>query len=593
MKKNISKFLGIGLVGLMASTPSLAQLNGPIDDLSTNVFNFTPQFLVCIIAGVIIALGFQLVLTILSVASGVTLVGNLEKKQKSSVSSSKSSTHDKNETPLGVKISSGMGIWNVITVSISLFFASLFAVKLSLIPSNAIGVTLGLVIWALFFMVMMYLEVKSISYLLGGIINLALKGIRTAASGVNKLFSSSVETKYTRVAENTVGAIRNEITHALNKSHIDEKIGKYLKKLEPKELDYTKIRKEIEQLLSDVEIKQHEKDQLGFEKDTFIKLAESHPHLAKDKSTVMRLAEIFVEVVGTTYLVNKGKDKLFDAIEKFTPASGEDIQKFKDKIGNYLKSSKKESLSFDNIKSDFEKIIRDPVSSKEVIKRRVKMMDKATVVSFLTQRSDLNKDEADKVLGYVEKAIDFVRGKVATGTSTPESVSQTYIVETDVSVPVDHRLEPHHDPTFKEKVEDKIRNYLASFGRDEFDYDKIKADFQHIFHDPSSTYSILKTRLDQYDRDSIVALLSSRDYVSPDKAERIADKIVDAKNTVLEKSEKVEMEVKRKVEEAKKMALHEAENTRKTTASAAWWLLASAVFSGIASVLGGILALTL
>ncbi len=116
----------------------------------------------------LLAIGFQVLLTALSVAIGFTAIGNVQ--HQANRASSDSTDDDANSgstTPMGVKISSGVGIWTMITASIALFFAARLAVKLSLIGNAAIGVTLGLVIWAAFFTTLAYLEVKSVSTLSG------------------------------------------------------------------------------------------------------------------------------------------------------------------------------------------------------------------------------------------------------------------------------------------------------------------------------------------------------------------------------------------------------------------------------------------
>ena len=117
------------------------------------------NFFVCVVAGVILALGFQLFLTALSVAAGITAVGNIRKKAHSS--SSHSQVHDSHDhhggLNMGQKVSAGLGLWTLITTSVALFFSSLLAVKLGLTGINFIGASLGLVIWAAFFMIVTYL----------------------------------------------------------------------------------------------------------------------------------------------------------------------------------------------------------------------------------------------------------------------------------------------------------------------------------------------------------------------------------------------------------------------------------------------------
>ena len=51
------------------------------------------------------------------------------------------------------------------------------------------------------------------------------------------------------------------------------------------------------------------------------------------------------------------------------------------------------------------------------------------------------------------------------------------------------------------------------------------------------------------------------------------------------------MKVRRKLEEVKQEALEKAEDAREASATAAWWLVATAIVSAIASAIGGMVAL--
>ena len=151
----------------------------------------------------------------------------------------------------------------------------------------------------------------------------------------------------------------------------------------------------------------------------------------------------------------------------------------------------------------------------------------------------------------------------------------------------------HGSNGWRYKLEERISNYLDSLDRPELNYESVKTDFQTIFSDPKSTFSVLKNRLTLFDRQTLVALLSSRENISREDADGMVSKIEEARDNALMKAEQIENETRRKFEEVKTFALHQAETTRKTAATAAWWMVATAVVSGVASALGGILALSM
>jgi hypothetical protein len=136
-----------------------------------------------------------MVLTNLSLAAGVSALGNIRKKIKKSgrkeqnrdISHSTQKENEEEKTPLSVRILSGAGVWALLTGIISLFFASFFAVKLSLIDHNGIGIALGLAIWALFSFTMIYLESKGISALVNTVFTTAWGTVKTTISGAGSI----------------------------------------------------------------------------------------------------------------------------------------------------------------------------------------------------------------------------------------------------------------------------------------------------------------------------------------------------------------------------------------------------------------------
>ena len=84
--------------------------------------------------------------------------------------------------------------------------------------------------------------------------------------------------------------------------------------------------------------------------------------------------------------------------------------------------------------------------------------------------------------------------------------------------------------------------------------------------------------------------MSSRDDISEQDANRVIDQIENARNSELRRAERIQEEAQKRLEEVKYQAQKQAEETRKAAASAAWWLFATAVTSGIFSAIGGAVA---
>ena len=105
-----------------------------------------PKFLVSLLAGVVMAFAFQLLLTNFSVAVGISSLGG------------NSSPDDDSESLGGTirKVEAAVGFWALVTASIALFIACFLAVKISLIDSALLGAIIGVVIWSTYFSVLVW-----------------------------------------------------------------------------------------------------------------------------------------------------------------------------------------------------------------------------------------------------------------------------------------------------------------------------------------------------------------------------------------------------------------------------------------------------
>jgi DNA anti-recombination protein RmuC len=94
------------------------------------------------------------------------------------------------------------------------------------------------------------------------------------------------------------------------------------------------------------------------------------------------------------------------------------------------------------------------------------------------------------------------------------------------------------------------------------------------------------------DRNTLKALIASRRNVSEDDAERMVSRLEALRDEYVARAEQMRDEVNRRIVQVKTEALHQADEARKTAALAAWWVFGSAVVSGIAAVLGGLVGAT-
>ncbi|MBK1988391.1 MFS transporter [Sphaerospermopsis aphanizomenoides BCCUSP55] len=243
------------------------------------------------------------------------------------------------------------------------------------------------------------------------------------------------------------------------------------------------------------------------------------------------------------------------------------MQNFQTYLQEYLRLTGKAELNPEGIKRDMQLLLHDPRVGMESLSDRLSHFDRETIMALLKIREDMTDEEAariaDNMISVRDQFVEQVRG-----------------------------IQRHIQDAI-EGIFASIRNYLNSLERPELNYDGIKHDFRQLFEDPQAGFEALRDRLSYFNRETLVAILSSREDMSEDDANRIIDQIERARNTVLQQAEHLQNEAQHRLEQVKRQAQRQAEETRKAAANASWWLFATAVVSGISAALGGAIAVVL
>jgi hypothetical protein len=205
-------------------------------------------------------------------------------------------------------------------------------------------------------------------------------------------------------------------------------------------------------------------------------------------------------------------------------------------------------------------------------KIKAHQIDKEYVAAIVADRKGVSRESALKAADSVEEALNNI-------------LRESSIMEIASSKVGDVKDDILHS------IEDKVRSFLNKINRPELDYDLLKSEFEFIMEHPDQTGEVLKRKLKQFDRNTLMGILSSKTSFSQNDINKISMKFDEAKANVMNRLSNTEGEVRSRLDEAKDYALIQAENTRKTTAAASWWLLATLVLTGIASALGGMAAL--
>ncbi len=575
-------FLSIPMIVVFTtfSTSSFAQ---------GGVFDLNGYFFVALLAGILLAFGFQTLLTLLSVAAGINIAGPFNKSSSVSKNEKNSYKKDsKNGSSAGPKISSAVGAWTLLTLTISLFFASWLSIKLTLVESNTIGIVLGLVIWATFFTTMMYLEMRSISSLAGGLFNVATGAIRSSFQTVKSAFETSQAKQVQNVVDHSVDKIRQELSEEWHTDDIITKLDEYVEQLKPEPVDYDRIENELKNLIDEIEIEhRNELGTNGLDRRTFINIAEKQPNLSKDD--VKKVGGLFDKIKSANQEGATKKDKVLAGIDKLSPGSEHDTTRFRQKIANYLRDTQAEEVQPEKLEQDLEMIINEPKSSKEVILNRVSQLDKETLVQLVKGGDRMDDAKARNIVNKAEGVINKLKAGIGSATQSVQQKSSEAGNGSDQA-----KSEAQHKAMGKKiDYEMKLRTFFNSMQRPEFNYERIKLDFIRIFRNPKAAPGILKSRFQNMNRDSLVALMSKNKNMSRQDAENMLRKFDDAREQTIRKAEEMEHQVISKYESTRQTTLDQFEAARKTAATAAWWLAGAAIVSGAASALGGILAITI
>lgn len=574
MRTHMNKLLFFALI-FLSSIAAYGQ------DGAILVNRATGSFFIAIAAGIILAFAFQFLLANLAVALGISAIGDIsEMGHKNKKPDSGSSSSDETDsTPTGVKISTAAGVFMLVTLSVSLFFASLIAVKLSLISSNLIGFTLGMVIWAGTLLLAVYFDSKLISALTGTIFGAIKDTLSAGASTVGNIFSQGEKGQAKTTAQETVKAIHDEIRQEFDLSGFQKKLDKYVNKLEPQRFDMDNLHEHIAKLLHEVEVKeQYTPQDPEATKRIFLEIAGKKSGIsAKDKE---KLKSAFDKAREAMKSDGSRADKAVTFAEKLAPGGEEQGKQYLEKFEQYLRRTNREELNPDRLKEDLNRILNNPKATPEVVQARASQFDRSTIKAVLSS----NGMEEEKAERYVSKAEEVLTQIKTTTQETQEKVSaRTKGTQQDTREQFMER---------QGKAESAIQNWFDRMDQPELEYDRLRQDVEHMMDDPKAAPGILKNRLRNLDRESLIALLSNNKRITHEQAEKAVTKIEEARDSVISKTEEIERKVTVKLNELKQEALNQAEATRKTAATAAWWFFIAAVVSGGASVLGGILAFT-
>ena len=149
-----------------------------------------------VLAGVIITLAIQLLLSLLGIGIGASTIDPLH-----------------GESPAAESLGIGAGIWWLVSALIAVFAGGWVAGRLAGVPVRTDGMLHGLVAWGLATLLMLYLLTTTISGLIGGAFGMVGSALQTAGQAATATAQTAQQTPQGRSA---VGELQGEIQQFLN-----------------------------------------------------------------------------------------------------------------------------------------------------------------------------------------------------------------------------------------------------------------------------------------------------------------------------------------------------------------------------------------
>jgi nucleoid DNA-binding protein len=580
--KKISLLLGIFLV----SSNLYSQELDPGNFAETII---SPQFFITIIAGVILALGFQFILTALSVAAGISAIGDVKKSYVESKNHSSGKDHfndeEKNDnnnndgTPTRTLITTGFGIWSTLTVAVSLFGATALAMNLSLVVNPIIGVTLALVIWATFFILLFYLESKVVNTMIGGLINTATAGLRSSASAVKDMFTPSEASKMEHMADHTIDKVRKEFKNGFDSNMLDSAVNDFFTKFDKKVPNYDKVKKDIEQIVEDSvdkSNKQNNSNSGGSSQGKWMAIQSvlnnaigdsSGDDSEEGKSKTEQLNRLQKELKEAYGEGDNKEEKAQKVIAKLSPADEEQVGAYMSKIKEFISQDGSSDMDTEEMGRRIKEIVKNPKVEANKIGEKLGELDRDAIVAFLSENTPLEKSQLEKYAGSVEKVLLSVQGELS-GDNSDSAFAD-----------------------IKKQAESIVNGLTGNSENSGFDFAQLSTILQGKMDDQKENLDDIKSRLSNTNKDDVIALVTNNTKIDKKDINNVVDSFEDAKNKVLQKVQNIEDTARGKLEVLERKAVIQAEHARETAAAAAWWLVVSAVFSACAAIGGSMVTL--
>ncbi len=546
-------------------------------DVTVPVQTGYPGYLMVILSGVLLALGFQFFLTVLSVAAGVTTVGNLKKSYAEYKYDHLGDTEEDDDDdrleksiPMGVKVTSGIGVWNMLTVALSLLGATFFALKLVPMASSVTSISLSLVIWATFFMLLFYLESKMVGTALGGLIGTAIAGIKASGSKIASMFSTSPEKKAQKLVDRTIEKARKEFSSEFDMKGVMNSIKNFVDQQNKNMPSYKTLKKDLKKIAASVGKDANSKSSAAkwMAVQTIINGAiqtAGNTDTEEGQKKVDELKRLLAEIKDAYNDGNDWQESLLNVLE-LSPVDEENVDQKIDEIKHKIRTNTDRDMSPERIQELWSDFMNNPQGKINRLFDKMGTWKRKDIINLLDENTSLERSKIEEYATRIESSIVTTRERLGITNEDPE---------------IENLLA---------SFENKVRAFIDTTDAPELQYHLLKADVKNVLNNPNDSLDILKHRLNTFDRNTLVALLTNTPWIDKKDINNLADMVESAKNDLTLKLNKVNDKITSTVNNTERKLVIHAEHLRQAAVSASWWLVATILMSAAAAIGGGIMS---
>ena len=184
-------------------------------------------------------------------------------------------------------------------------------------------------------------------------------------------------------------------------------------------------------------------------------------------------------------------------------------------LENYILFAPPWELSQTAVKQQFKDAVYDPQADPATIRQELEQIDRNYFVEkLLTQQGNLTEEQVNQTVDRVQSAIESI-------------------------VKAPRRLATRAQKQAAE-FGSSLESYLKNTQKEELNPDGIKRDLQLLLKQPGAGLENIGERLGQFDRETLVSLLSQREDISEEEANRIADQVESTYKSIGEQIKKVQ-----------------------------------------------------